>query len=349
MAAYYNEWDKKNAAWLRELIKQNLIAPGEVDERSILAVSPDDLKGFQQCHFFAGIGGWSYALRLSGIPDDQPVWTGSPPCQPFSVAGLKKGYHDERHLTPAFINLISQCHPSIVFGEQVSAAVSKGWLDDLFTELEEQVYACGASVLPAASVGAPHKRERVFFGAILLDDPQRDGWDAWWNRHHQRDDRKQSDTDGQTCRMANADPERLQREWPHDMSVGWEKPHVRPSGLCDRTGNCAVAQSVRTECNGKRLSGSSKGHRKKKGRTSTESSGCRDSCDTTDTNYCFWSDADWLFCKDGKFRPVESGTFPLAHGIPARVGRLRGYGNAIVPQLASEFVNAFLLAAFEDM
>ena len=80
MSAYYNEFDPKAAAWLRELIKRGLIADGVVDERSILDVSADDLVGFTQCHFFAGIGGWSYALRLAGWSDDQPVWTGSPPC-----------------------------------------------------------------------------------------------------------------------------------------------------------------------------------------------------------------------------------------------------------------------------
>lgn len=56
----------------------------------------------------------------------------------------------------------------------------------------------------------------------------------------------------------------------------------------------------------------------------------------------FWGAADWLFCRDGKWRPVESGTFPLADGIPGRVGLLRGYGNAIVPQVAAEFVKAFM-------
>jgi DNA (cytosine-5)-methyltransferase 1 len=56
----------------------------------------------------------------------------------------------------------------------------------------------------------------------------------------------------------------------------------------------------------------------------------------------FWSACDWLPCRDGKARPVEPGSFPLAHGIPARVVRLRAYGNSIVPQVAAEFIGAYL-------
>jgi DNA (cytosine-5)-methyltransferase 1 len=56
----------------------------------------------------------------------------------------------------------------------------------------------------------------------------------------------------------------------------------------------------------------------------------------------FWRDAEWLWCRDGKWRPVESGTFPLAHGTPARVGRLRGYGNALCAPVAQGFIEAYL-------
>ncbi len=161
MTAYYNENDPKAAAWLRELIKEDLIAPGDVDERSIKDVLPNDLRDYKQCHFFAGIGGWSYALRLAGWPDDRPVWTGSCPCQPFSAAGKRKGFADERHLWPAFFYLIKECRPNIVFGEQVASNLA--WIDLVSADLEGEDYAVGVSILGAHSVSLPHVRQRLYW------------------------------------------------------------------------------------------------------------------------------------------------------------------------------------------
>jgi DNA (cytosine-5)-methyltransferase 1 len=162
---YYNEWDSFAAEWLKQLIKDGLIPDGEVDSRSIADVRPEDLKGFTQCHFFAGIGGWSRALQLAGWSSDRPVWTGSPPCQSFSTAGKGKGKDDARHLWPVFFNLIRECQPPTVFGEQVAAAIRFGWLDDLQIDFEREGYASAAAVLPAGGIGAPHKRDRLFFVA----------------------------------------------------------------------------------------------------------------------------------------------------------------------------------------
>ena len=163
--AYYNEIDPAAAQWLRNLIDAGHIARGDVDTRSIEDVTPNDLRGYTQCHFFAGIGGWSLALRLAGWPDDRRVWTGSCPCQPFSAAGRGDGFADQRHLWPAWFHLIKECRPNAVFGEQVAAAAGFGWLDLVSSDMEGPGYRVGSAVLGAHSVGAPHIRQRLWFVA----------------------------------------------------------------------------------------------------------------------------------------------------------------------------------------
>jgi DNA (cytosine-5)-methyltransferase 1 len=173
MAAYYNEHDPYPAQWIRNLIKAGLIPDGDVDERSITDVAADDVRGYRQCHFFAGIGVWSHSLRLAGWDDDRAVWTGSCPCQPFSVAGKRAGFDDERHLWPAWFKLIAQCRPGVVFGEQVSSKDAVAWIDAVFDDMEAAGYACGAVDLPACGVGAPHIRQRHFW--LADSDHQRCG------------------------------------------------------------------------------------------------------------------------------------------------------------------------------
>jgi len=163
--AYYNELDKGAAAWLRELIKAGHIAPGDVDERSIEDVEPQDLRGYGQVHLFSGIGVWSAAFRLAGIPDDRPFWSASCPCQDFSVAGKGQGMEGERDLWDDTFRLIRECHPDAVFGEQVGNAVGFGWLDRLGCDLESEAYAVGQAVLGAHSVGADHRRQRLYWVA----------------------------------------------------------------------------------------------------------------------------------------------------------------------------------------
>ncbi len=159
MRVYYNEIDPYAAQWLRNLSDAEYIAQGDVDERSIADVQPSDLRGFRQCHFFAGIGGWSLALRLAGWPDDRPVWTGSCPCRPHSSAA--RGRNVERDLWPEQRRLIVECRPGHFFGEQVDEA--RAWLDGVASDLEALDYTFRARVLPAYSVGEDHGRERIYF------------------------------------------------------------------------------------------------------------------------------------------------------------------------------------------
>ena len=318
-AAYYNEIDPFAAQWLRNLIAGGHIAPGEVDERSIEDVTPDDLRGFTQCHFFAGIGVWSHSLRLAGWPDDKPVWTGSCPCQPFSAAGKGDGFADERHLWPHFFHLISERRPKHVFGEQVAAGNANVWFDLVQSDLEGMGYAFGLVPFTSAGIGAPHIRERAYWVANSggerlnridsLLQRQESGWVTKSVLEASRDRNAGS--------VANTNGERSQRERENSNQERWEGSDVRQTGL-----RCGAGFSSTLEVNG------------------------------------FWRDADWLFCRDGKWRPVEPGTFPLVDGAAARlgrvepgvarvassnrVGRLKGYGNAINAQAAAEFIRAYM-------
>jgi DNA (cytosine-5)-methyltransferase 1 len=293
VTAYYNENDPKAAAWLRELIKVGAIAPGEVDERDIRDVRPSDLGGFVQCHFFAGIGVWSYALRLAGWSDQEPVWTGSCPCQPFSQAGKGEGFADERHLWPAWFHLLEERGPSVVFGEQVASPDGLAWLDLVQADLEAADYAVAAIDLCAAGIGAPHIRQRLYW----VGDARREG---------------------------------LARRSCQSDNHGTEQPAIERAG----SAICALADypSERRREGGKDAGGFTPGDRAERLATGSVPGGYVGG---------FWADAEWVYCTDRKYRPVEPGTFPLAHGAPARVGRLRGYGNALVSEQAAAFISAY--------
>ena len=349
MPAYYNEIDPYAAQWLRNLIAAGHIAPGDVDERSIEDIRPSDLAGYTQCHFFAGIGVWSRALRLAGWADDRPVWTGSCPCQPFSAAGKGAGFDDERHLWPAFQWLIEQCRPPVVFGEQVASPDGLKWLDLVQTDLEASGYRTGAADLCAAGVGAPHIRQRLYWVAdaergaaerhgLSLGAEARGGEGSVWSRSQWvRDDAG----DGvNTDRMADATKERRQ----HESSVPGSNGALASEAQCGVGVRGSVNTGRMDNNNNKGLEGHSGGHQAASGhgQGSVRSVAPAGELSNTRPTHGHWRDADWLFCRDGKWRPVEPGTFPLAHGATARVGRLRAYGNAIVPQVAQAFIEAYL-------
>ncbi|GAN55230.1 DNA cytosine methyltransferase [Tanticharoenia sakaeratensis] len=303
MRVFYNEWDEPTAAWLRELGARHHLPAGHVDTRSIRDVRPDDVREFDQAHWFAGIGGWPLALKLAGH-ERLSCWTGSPPCQPFSIAGQQRGSDDERHLAPAWLDLIRECRPVWIFGEQVADAIRVGWLDDLFDALEGCGYACGAAVLPACSVGAPHIRKRLFFGAVRLAHDGGAGLAVG-----ERFPRVSLAAYGAPARQDAAYGSNAAFGLADTVSAG--RPEWRPQPRSRQ----AAGRGGRGGLDHGEWAGAHRGG---------------------------WSGADWIGCRDGKFRPVEPGSQPLAHGIPARVGRLRGYGNAIVPQVAAAFIKEFI-------
>jgi len=344
---YYNEIDPQCAQWLRNLISAGLIPHGDVDERSIEDVVPNELRGYTQHHFFAGIAGWSLALDLAGWPRDVPVITGSCPCQSFSIAGKGAGFADKRHLWPAWFHIIREMRPNVVFGEQVSAAIRFGWLDLVSSDLEGAGYAVGSAVLGAHSVGAPHIRQRLYWVAES-DSARRQG-----RRGARPTGLAISKRSGV---MGDASGTRLaQQLGERGASPG---PAGRDSRETAERAGSPVGALVQPDSSGpftRHSATESAGH----GRT-VEPAG-------------FWADAEWIECRDGKSRAVEPRTAPLASGLPRsmgnlgaklrelagvarldakslkgakdfRVTQLRGYGNAIVPPQAAEFIKAYMSA-----
>lgn len=317
MKALYNEWDRKAAGWLRELARAGHISDGVVDERSITELSADDVRGYERVHLFAGIGGWDYALRLAGWPEGVPVWTGSCPCQPFSCAGKGLGTADERHLWPEMLRLVAECRPSVVFGEQVSSKAVREWFAGVRTDLEALGYAVAGADLCAAGVGAPHIRQRLYWVAYTEDH----GCAQYWHESRQRTTRGSictSELQGDTCGLDHTDCEGRAEGQPASSIVGYGRAVVT-AGSSVRLGHTESAGLEECErlCGGKKtLSGS-------------KHNGA-------------WDEYRILEFRDGKTRRIGTGVEPLVDGLPGRVGLLRGYGNAIVPQVAAEFIGAFL-------
>jgi len=341
VTAYYNEFDPYAAQWLRNLIAAGHIAPGDVDERSIVDVRADDLRGYIQCHFFAGLGGWSVAARLAGWPDGKPLWTGSCPCQPFSAAGKRKGAADERHLWPVFAALIAECRPAVVAGEQVASKDGLGWLDGVCADLAAADYAWWAGDFCAAGVGAPHIRQRLWWLAHANGGHGGNGNLQRGGQHGQ-----QPQNGGAGVGLGHAGNPRLER--CHARSVGNERQAVEraspvshglehaardgrkqwrpePSGRGAAGGRCegdGLADADQQQFNGSRHVGA-------RGREEFTDGG-------------FWGRYELIPCRDGTARRTGPGIFPLAHGVSARVGKLRAAGNAIVPQVAAEILAAYL-------
>ncbi len=413
MTAWYNEIDPYAAAWLRNLIAAGEIAPGVVDERSIVDVRPSELVGYTQCHFFAGIGVWSLALRGAGWSDDRPVWTGSCPCQPFSAAGKGDGFADERHLWPAWDHLIEQCRPENVFGEQVASKDGLAWLDLVQADMEGADYALWPGDLCAAGFGSPHIRQRLWLVGKRLEYTARDRRFERWtessgrgalgrrliggldHHHHQGLEGLGRDGSGERGRagasrsasapdaigaLADDGRSRLNAGLTRDACDAEGEGGERRDGTarCSRSGPLAVNTSFGQDGRAGfatrqrapefrsgidlgfgELADAGHGQLSQPlGRAQTRNGHGPDRANSGrsagrpgPTNGP-WADADWLLCRDGKWRPVEPGTFPLAHGASSRVGRLRAYGNAIVRDAAEGVISAYLeaeAAGFEPL
>ncbi len=284
---------------------------------------------------FAGIGGWDYAARLAGWPEDRGLWTGSCPCQPFSVAGKQTGTDDPRHLWPDFFRLISAYRPAVVMGEQVSRKAGMGWFDGVRSDLEGAGYASRALDIPACAIDAPHIRSRLWWCAVADTVRER----GRQNAGSASGDESSHGRTGWNGREPDSNNE----------SVGYAE-----GGLDNAYATWGLQQAWRINALGRRLGDSDAGRpvamgdadrsglaigRSQPGHLGAE---CPPAERADGRNGSFWADAEWIACHDGKARRTKPGLPLLANGIPGRVAKWRGMGNAIVPQVAAEIIKAFL-------
>ena len=379
MRAYYNDVDPFCCAWVRNLIKAGVVTQGDVDERPIQDVQASDLSGYDRVHFFCGIAVWDYALNQAGWGGSatrgsatQQIWTGSCPCQPFSCAGSQRGIADERHLWPEFFRLIRECRPDVVLGEQVAGPAALAWYDALCNDMEGAGYAVGAADLCAASCGAPHIRQRLYWVAYS----ERDGWQgakhpgAW--EGETSGGRRLANEGDAGLRMADSRcspgrPEQLdepgqglRREaGPDDGTGAGERGEAGPmanattGGLgIDRgpqgdAGHASQREpvggpTVRDRFRFERTTGAvADADGRQPGDVGVQRGGGLMQ-QPQDPLAGFWAGADWIQCTDGKARPTRPGLFPLAHGITSRVGKLRAAGNSLCAPVAQAFVEAVM-------
>ena len=308
----YNEIEPFACKWLRNLINAGHLSKGCLKETSIEDIKPRQVKD-KTFHTFAGIGLWDLALRLAGWPEDIPVWTGSCPCQPFSVAGKRKGTKDERHLWPAWKKLIAECRPPVLAGEQVASPDGRNWLSIVRSDLEALGYVVGAADLCAAGVGAPHIRQRLYFVAYLPGDRRL----RRLSQNHQE----------KVSRMGKSHQERreelrLLRQQNRESML--EATWTGQTNVMGNTNSAGLQKRSQQE--------------KRFGAVRLKRFGSVPSNITAGA----WSDVEWWLCRDGKARPSKPKIFPLAYGDPGRVGALKAYGNAIVPQVAATFIASFM-------
>lgn len=353
----FNEIEPFAAAWLRAMY-----GDAHIDTRSIADLQPADIAGFRRVHFFAGIGGWEEALRIAGWSEEREIWTGSCPCQPFSVAGKRGGTNDERHLWPEYFRLIRECRPQTAMGEQVSSADGLAWLDGVFADLEAEGYTCWAVDTCAAGVSAPHIRQRLYWVAESKSPRGRE------QLRGGNGESEASEAEIQDWRL------REQQRPAINEQLGNHCPthrleHAASDGRDARRAESGRG-SVASGCGTDRLGDtSSEGPQERQ----DGERGAADLQHQAAIGAGSWSNYRIEQLSDGTQRRIESSLFALAHGIPRdvgpiiaelgklgfdprtakriianarrnRTGRLRGYGNAIVPQVAVEFIRSMMEA-----
>jgi len=282
-------------------------------------------KNFPKTERFADIKdftGYEYTNRIDVI-------SGGFPCQPFSVAGQRKGKDDDRYLWEEMLRVIATIKPTYVVGENVTGIIGLA-LDTVLSDLEAQDYTTETFIIPACGKNAWHRRDRVWIVAyansIGRQDEQKENGKSLCNRERNNTIEKQS-REQQQCRTGKSSS-----VFSDTASSGTGMEEHRSSGQERGAPNEHKPTILRQE-NGKvgseRFNAGSGDVS-----TNTNDTGCKEQRESI-------TDGTELFApKCSSWWEVEPGVGRVVDGLPGRVDRLKGLGNAIVPQVAYEIFSA---------
>lgn len=255
------------------------------------------------------------------------VLSGGFPCQPFSVAGKRRGTEDDRYLWPEMLRVIKELRPAWVVGENVAGIINMA-LDQVLSDLEAQGYETKAFVIPACGVDAPHRRDRV---AIV----------AWHN-----------DGKPNGRKPLAAIPREDERKNAKPCGVCYDVAHPESAGIGGLSVQCresrqasddalrrgkTLADADQSRIQGGQASGNVEIQRKNIVEHALRCGECSHVCNSASTGFqnrtagAFIRPEEEQKLKRSDWWPIEPDVGRVAHGIPHRVDRLRCLGNAVVP------------------
>ena len=245
-------------------------------------------------------------LKADGLlPID--IITGGYPCQPFSVAGRKKGEEDPRHLWPEYFRLVKELRPTWVIGENVSGHIKLG-LDTVISDLESEDYAVRPFSISASSIGANHQRERVW---IVANSRRPRGPRAELRGENENETRQENanqfERSSSTSEVDVANTDSAGQQQGYEKMERGSSKQFNSNGI--QSGKNDVAN---TECEGLQRS---EQYETYTGKTKTQFAASQ----SFETTGLHWA--------------VEPDVGRVAHGIPKRVDRLKSLGNSLVPQI----------------
>ncbi len=302
--------------YAQAIIKQNFGAVADADERagkrSISQPSERTMAGCHAPRLYGDIRAFD-GTRYRGAT----MLTGGFPCQPFSQAGKRRGAGDDRALWPEMLRVICEARPAWVVGENVAGFVTME-LDNCISDLEREGYAVQPLIIPACAVDARHRRDRVWIvahrDAGLSEQSEQEictGWDAAGDVGYADGSGFEQRRRAEPVREAQLAAQCAGETLGDSAQGGIRRGQASgDSGQPTQSGEDVADAEGRSERAGL-CEGEQTGER---GRRLSNSG---------------WAYCDWL---------PEPDMGRVAHGVPRRVDRLKGLGNAIVPQVAYEIL-----------